>query len=428
MAVRRDVLRARLVVRKLRWSLLVVVTVGASALGLSGCPSARQSLPQYDAGSAETAGGPPADGGVDGDVDASSDTAPNGTTCVSNGDCAFGHCVGGICCDGACASKCTSCRNSDTGQLDGKCAAVKSGLVHATDCTASAATTCGLDGKCDGAGACRYWASGTDCATESCTDGAGASNYSSARTCDGSGTCGSAMTSTCGGTFRCSGTECRTTCSTATDCIQAAYCSSSGCMRKKAEGAVCAGDTECLDGVCGGRCCAAHCTCTQASATNVLKNPGIDQDTSGWSVDVGTLTRALSDIDRCPYSGSLNVTVRAGGDRVTLVQCAGNTPLLGLYNYGAHIRNDGPVISNAFCQASFFSGFACDGDLVGDDETNGLMVQPSWQETTEETGGTGIQVEGANSVRFSCFLSSDPSMDVAYYLDQMFVSKDPDHF
>ncbi len=409
---------------ELRRCVMVLVTMGTFALALSACPSARQSLSRSDAGSAGVGGqvqiidGSAAgtDGGsavadrflpdADTDVDAARpDASPNGATCTFNADCVSGNCVAGVCCDGACVAKCTSCRNADTSQFDGKCAPVKVGVQHGNDCVASGAMTCGLDGTCDGAGACRYWANGTSCAAEACADGAGASNYSSARACDGAGACKSATTSTCGGTFRCSGAQCRTTCGAPSDCIAAAYCSNSTCVRKKTDGTVCADDAECLNGVCGGRCCAAGCTCSQPNSTNLLKNPGFDTDTSGWTIDSGSLIRTSGDAEGCPYSGSLFAV--AGPSFFQFSQCVPNVHLDGSYTFGIRMMD-----AEGVCGVRFYVGSNCDGDEAGDDELNGPLPVSGWQSPTPETGYPNISVSGAESVLFFC--GGTGTFDMAY--------------
>jgi hypothetical protein len=338
----------------------------------------------------------------------------NGTSCGDALACGSGHCVEGTCCEAACANGCFSCLESNTGQLDGKCAPVEAGRTHASDCTASDPATCGLDGKCDGAGACRKYVAGTACAAESCADTASVSNYNSARTCDGHGACSAATTSQCGSTYRCSGTKCRTTCDTAQDCASGAYCSGTTCVAKKPDGEVCSSASECLTGVCGGLCCAAGCNCPQPDPTNVLKNPGIDKDTSGWMVDVGTLSRSLSDADLCPYSGSLLITNNTGQGS-TLRQCVTNTPLEGTFDFGAKIRSNGGIV----CQVLFYSGFNCDGDEILDNETHGTNGDEQvWESPSPE--GELAPISGANSVSFTCYVGGTET-----YLDQLYVSKSP---
>jgi hypothetical protein len=318
-----------------------------------------------------------------------------------------------------------SCRQSYTAQLDGKCAPVSDGFVHGSDCIATAATTCGLDGRCDGAGACRKHVAGTTCAAESCTDGTALSTYSAARTCDGFGICMSSVTSNCGSTYRCVGTLCRSICNNSTDCAPGAYCAGDICLIKKREGDLCSADAECGDGTCGGRCCAAGCTCSQPSAKNFLNNPGLDKDASGWTITKGTVSRSLMDAELCRFSGSLVVTIPAGGDNRVLHQCVSNTPFKGDFTFGAKVQTvGGSVASVQACQVNFYSGTNCDADLVVQQETDPQGILSGWQALS----GTVSTVSGANSVDFACYLLADATADASFYLDMLYVSRAPDRY
>jgi hypothetical protein len=329
------------------------------------------------------------------------------------------HCAEHVCCNSACGATCNSCLNVNTGTSDGTCAVVKAGTSHGSDCVASDPTTCQLDGKCDGAGACRKYVSGTGCGTESCTDGASVSTYSSARTCNGQGTCSAATTSMCGSEYRCSGTKCKTTCSAASDCVPSAYCSSSACVAKKADGQVCGAAAECANGVCGGRCCAAGCTCTQPSSANVLPDPGIDVDVSHWTTNVGTISRVLMDAEKCPYSGSLAATGTTSEQVVGV--CAHNVPLVGDFNFGARYTYTGTQApQTVICQANFYSGFNCDGDLITQQEAYTPTAVGQWQSISSSVSG----VSGSNSVQLVCYLFPQNTGDT-YYLDMVYVSKMP---
>jgi hypothetical protein len=413
--------------------------------GAAGNNAAGGGVAGGTAGTIAGGAGAPAGGNagsqMDGGSDASGDVAPEstptgpdlkmmGALCTKSTECASGFCADGVCCSTVCDQSCMACSTDKTGSATGTCAPVKAGMPHANDCVAADPTTCGHDGKCDGAGACRNFASGTPCASESCADGASVSNYSSARTCDGHGVCTAPTTSTCGAVYRCTATKCRTTCAGAQDCVPAAYCAGSTCVAKKADGEPCSSAMECAKGVCGGLCCAAGCTCTQPSPANVLKNSGIDKDTSGWTIDSGMLSRSLSDAERCPYSGSLTTTIEAGGAARLVSQCVSNTPLSGTYNFGARVKTDrGTGGQNILCEVTFFSGFNCDADAVVDNETNATAAHLEvWEATTPESFPDGTPVSGANSVLFSCHLLSDPQAATDYSLDMLYVSKAPARF
>jgi hypothetical protein len=351
----------------------------------------------------------------------------NGTSCGGEGECASGDCVEGTCCATACGSPCFSCLNSKTGQPDGKCAPVQAGTAHASDCAASDPMTCGLDGECDGAGACRNYVAGTMCAAEACTDAASVSNYSSARTCDGHGACAAGTTSQCGSTYRCSGTKCRTACGTAQDCVSSAYCSGTTCAAKKPDGQVCSSATECANGVCGGLCCAAGCNCTQPSPANVVKNAGIDKDTTGWTVVDATLAHSSSDAQRCPYSGSLRVVPDPNAPWSTLSQCISNVPLVGDFNIGIAFNSEstGEAPDPPLCQVNFNSGFNCDADLVGQNETDApTSTFSGWQIVSTQLMG----ISGANSVELTCYFAGSTTETIVYYFDMAYISKAPSVF
>ena len=189
----------------------------------------------------------------------------------------------------------------------------------------------------------------------------------------------------------------------------------------KPDGEPCSSAGECLTGVCGGRCCAAGCTCTLPSPANVLKDPGIDVGVTNWTKNVGTISRSLSDAERCPYSGSLAAT---GSGAQTITQCVPNTPLVGDFNFGARFRfeSNGAAPDPPICQANFYSGFNCDGDLVVQNEAYTPTPAGSWQSVSNVVSG----VAGANSVALTCYLF--PSTGVTYYLDMLYVSKAPGAF
>jgi hypothetical protein len=112
--------------------------------------------------------------------------------CTSAGECASGFCADGVCCSSACTERCKTCAAPSS---LGDCAFVRSGVAPrgANDCPASAPSTCGLDGRCDGAGACRSYVAGTECGGRACQG----SFVASVSTCDGAGSCQPGMNIVC---------------------------------------------------------------------------------------------------------------------------------------------------------------------------------------------------------------------------------------
>src|SRR5204863_7477349 len=80
-----------------------------------------------------------------------------GASCGGSGECASGACVDGVCCENTCTALRMACRQSKTGQPDGKCAGVSAGSDPDNECTDQGATSCGQDGSCSGSGACRKY-------------------------------------------------------------------------------------------------------------------------------------------------------------------------------------------------------------------------------------------------------------------------------
>src|SRR5262249_10424382 len=137
------------------------------------------------------------------------------------------------------------------------------------------------DGKCDGAGACRFHAADVECAAGSCS----AAVESGARTCDGAGVCRPASKKPCD-PYACSGVVCATTCADDAGCVSPSFCDRAAqkCIGLRPAGGACAGANECATGMCvDGVCCQTACpgTCracnvpgSEGTCANVLA--GID--------------------------------------------------------------------------------------------------------------------------------------------------------
>ncbi|HZS42006.1 MAG TPA: hypothetical protein VFF06_34495 [Polyangia bacterium] len=150
-----------------------------------------------------------------------------GQPCAAGGDCASTFCAEGVCCATACGGTCASC--AIPGSI-GTCVPVPAGGDPIGTCTAQTRASCGLDGKCDGAGGCRKWVNGTPCAGPTCAD---SSTALSSRTCDGAGTCSPGVQTDCDH-FACDPTT--------------ALCFRAPC----ASSAQCSGGSSCRpDGTCG---------------------------------------------------------------------------------------------------------------------------------------------------------------------------------
>ena len=211
-------------------------------------------------GSCHSSSPPPAgkkDGGADAVAcgrDGGSRRA-NGTACGCAGDCASGFCVDGLCCNSACTETCKSC---GTTSAPGTCSFVAAGDPPRSPalCPKSAASTCGLDGACDGKGDCRAYVKGSVCQAGSCS---GAS-VGGVRVCDGAGSCVAGAATICA-PFNCdtSTGACFTQCASDGDCSPGVKCVNGSCG-KRLTGASCSAASQCASGFCvDGLCCNSAC-------------------------------------------------------------------------------------------------------------------------------------------------------------------------
>src|SRR6185436_6634405 len=181
--------------------------------------------------------------------------AANGQKCTSRTQCESGFCVDGVCCDDSCTGTCRAC---DVAGSMGQCTNVPDNEDPDNECGTDMVNTCKRDGMCDGQGACRKYAAGTECAPASCTGSVESSN----RTCDGNGTCAAATTKQC--TQGCMNGVCPAPCGAANPCQQGLFCDPTAvCRPKKAMGMTCTTADECSLGFCvDGVCCGSACTGT----------------------------------------------------------------------------------------------------------------------------------------------------------------------
>ena len=123
-----------------------------------------------------------------------------GGRCFGGNDCQAGLCIDGFCCETTCMGQCKSCK--EVGK-EGTCVSVAAGNDDAHKvCKDAGATSCGNNGKCDGAGGCQNYAAGTPCAPGGCAVDKTAVLTPSF--CTGDGTACPAVVSTSCGPYRCS--------------------------------------------------------------------------------------------------------------------------------------------------------------------------------------------------------------------------------
>lgn len=189
---------------------------------------------------------------------------PNGMACSAASQCASGFCVDGVCCNAACTGQCEACDNPGS---VGTCSPTR-GAPRGSRPACAGMGVCA--GSCDGSSrtSCAYPGSGTECRAASCADGV-ATNRG---TCDGMGLCTMPTTTMCR-PYTCDGTQCRSSCTTASDCIEGFQCQMGRCVPRGNLGAPCTSDSQCTmgtvcsNGVCCNRACNGACESCALPAT-----------------------------------------------------------------------------------------------------------------------------------------------------------------
>jgi hypothetical protein len=181
----------------------------------------------------------------------------NGATCGDPTECKSGHCVDGFCCNNVCGGVCQSC--ALTGAR-GTCSPIPDDVPDdGGGCVAQAESTCGNDGKCNGAGACRQWGTTVQCRGPSCPQPG--ATLTKAATCDGHGSCPAGQMQSCG-SYKCDTNDmCRTTCASDADCNGKACDVATGSCGKSLLGDQCSNDSDCGSGHCVDKTCCSTAGC-----------------------------------------------------------------------------------------------------------------------------------------------------------------------
>lgn len=200
----------------------------------------------------------------------------NGKTATQTFECLSGIIADGVCCDKACTdcNACTAALNGQPESMTGTCMPVTAAKAADPHGVCPAGTDpCGMDGTCNGAGACHYAAVGSDCGTPSCN---ASTSMLTKSTCNTGHTCAAGTASACPGLLACaSTTACKTgACSTDGDCATGNFCASGTCTPKYDNGHSCTSgaNNQCRSNNCvGTTCCATPCgechTCANATGT-----------------------------------------------------------------------------------------------------------------------------------------------------------------
>jgi hypothetical protein len=242
---------AAMVAASLRLGLVLFV----AGIGLGACRSNQKGFPVVHSDSGAGGGGGDArDGGPPSTCRKDLiDKKGNGQVCACGEECGSGYCAQGVCCNVECSGTCVACNLPGS---PGVCGPVPAGQAPAvaTQCKAESVNSCGLDGKCDGAGSCRAYPDGSICSAGSCQGTA----VVGAKICSG-GLCVMGPPTGCS-PYGCDATTglCHTSCTTAGQC-DARACMGTSCG-KKPLGATCSGNADCASEFCAdGVCCNLQC-------------------------------------------------------------------------------------------------------------------------------------------------------------------------
>ncbi len=228
-----------------------VPSAGEDAMGVGSVPT---EVPPGSPGSPDPAPdadpGPPASPAPD----AGAELRESGAPCATAGDCRSNFCVDAVCCDGACTGTCQSC-NQPTAR--GQCTPVPAGEDPRNVCPSDPPASCGREGSCDGAGACRLYPATAECQPGGCES---PTVERAAGLCDGKGACRPPTTRPCAGST-CQMGSCSTACTASADCQAGFFCDKGACRLKRGNGTACAAAGECTSGVCAaGICCNVDCS------------------------------------------------------------------------------------------------------------------------------------------------------------------------
>lgn len=259
-----------------------------------------------------------------------------GWPCDDPSQCQNGTCVDGYCCDSFCAGDpATLCHACNVPGAEGHCTVALAGTDPHQNCEPDAVATCGKDGLCDGAGACRLYAAGTTCGAAACTAG----HQSFAPACDGNGTCAPTGGVDCY-PYTCNGAVCGTSCTPpAAGCQPPAVCDPTGSCGKRGDGQTCQNGSDCQSGNCAqGVCCDQACTgaCVACNLPGVVGTctplPGGTQCAPGaCSGDATVSPRACDGNGTClpgtsqscaPYTCNKATNVCYGRPCVSSQECA----------------------------------------------------------------------------------------------------------
>ncbi|MEB2313028.1 MAG: hypothetical protein OZ921_01585 [Sorangiineae bacterium] len=281
-----------------------------------------------------------------------------GAACSAANQCATGFCVEGVCCDTACNGTCQACTAATkaSGDGDGTCGAAKVGLDPHDDCPDDGVASCQRDGACDGAGACRVYASGVECLAADC-----AGNVPTTHACNGTGTCVAKGAVDCKPNV-CTEGACATACATDDECASGAWCDGGFCKTKGKNGDACAvkeacASNLCVDGYCCNSACQGQCSACDAPGTEGTCTPIVGRPHGARAACAAGTAENVCATAQCDGTNGTSCTGYVGSDQT----CRAASCADGVETQPEHCDGKGscPPVRQAKCEPYVCAGETC---------------------------------------------------------------------
>ena len=321
----------------------------------------------------------------------------DGDPCSRAVECVSAYCIDNVCCNEPCTELCRAC-NLPTRR--GLCSFHNQGEDPENDCEDQGNATCGQNGKCDGAGACAYYAVDSICENPSCDPIR--NEQTAERLCTARMQCADKVITPCS-PYRCGTTACKTACTNHQDCMHGYIClnpplceAGAGQPCNTAENC---GSHECWDNVCCDRKCDGPCRICDAAGIcrdHPVNNDPEDGCGSYQCNGTGACFTACTSQENCKTS-----THYCDGQH-----CQRKKPNGNVCEYAQECLS-------GFCTDGICCQSQCSGPCVGCQAPDGNCT--SRPENTDPENGCGLyQCGGSGLCRTDCTVQEHCKPDGGY--------------
>jgi hypothetical protein len=173
--------------------------------------------------------------------------------------------------------------------------------------------------------------------------------------------------------------------------------------------------------VCTNNACVCTTCCPQPNALNVLKNPGFNSGTSGWSSSAGGTVSFVSNDDAtsCQTSGSMKVQAAADTD----IWACGTVVPGATYSWGLQWKPDQTTNYMLTCLIYLYNGSGCPNPALGGAGAflnEVLTDQPpigasGWSSPGNfDVAGSSFDTTGFTQAILRCSVQGTVQIDMAY--------------